>query len=84
LSDPQGVISQLAAQLSLTNADPVALAKLVVDGKKGKWQKLADDDWFRNIEGRVDSEFRRYFARELQPASGAQIVSPSGEPQRAL
>jgi len=66
VNNPQVVVRQLVDEFSLTGADPAALAALVVDGKQGKWQKLADDAWFRGIERRVDDQFRRYFAPEAR------------------
>ena len=81
MNNPQGVIRELLKEFSLENADPVALAAQVVDGKKGRWQALADDAWFRGIERRVDQEFRRYFAH---PAPTPNVTLPGSERLRAV
>jgi hypothetical protein len=81
VNNPQGVIRELVKEFSLENADPVALAAQVVDGKKGRWQALADDAWFRSIERRVDQEFRRCFAH---PAPTPNVTLPGSERLRAV
>lgn len=81
VNNPQGVIRELVKEYSLENADPVALAAQVVDGKKGKWQTLADDAWFKGIERRVDQDFRRYFAHH---APTQNTVLPGSERLRAV
>ena len=81
MNNPQGVIRELVKEYSLENADTATLAAQVVDGKKGKWQTLADDAWFKSIERRVDKDFRRFFAHQ---APTPNTVLPGSERLRAV
>ena len=75
------MIRELVKEFALENADPAALAAQVVDGKKGKWQALADDAWFKSIERRVDQDFRRLLrppAADAEHRAARQRASARG------
>jgi hypothetical protein len=50
LADPESQLRQLMAAASVSEFDVGKLRSLVVDNAPGKWEKFADDNWFRGHE----------------------------------